>query len=134
MVSFRLEAAIFGQLKAAAKRRKLTVSAYCRDLVAAEVENKREEGTADVYRVAFTTLQEIQVVKSALIHALKVIFHESYNAPLPLSPAEERLPADEQERRFKDPKRTKAGDLFTERFLAADETKRAKALDRLQEA
>jgi hypothetical protein len=133
MVSFRLDSAVFSLLKAAAKRRNTSISAFCRELVTAELHNRKEEGTADLYRVAFKTLEEVEVVKGALIQAVRVILHESYNAPIPLTIEEQALPPAEQQRRIKHPKRETNGSLFTKRVLDADDNKRLKALTVLNE-
>ena len=132
MVSFRVDAAVFEQLKAASKRRNTSVSAYCRDLVAAELHNRNEEGTADVYRVAFKTLEEIEVVKAALFQSMRILFHQDYNAPTPLTSEEQKLPPAEQEKRLNDPKRETTGTAFTRRVLHSDDNKRAKALEVLR--
>ena len=132
MVSFRVGGALFEQLKAASKRRNTSVSAYCRDLVAAELQNRNEEGTADIYRVAFKTLEEIEVVKAALFHSMRILFHQDYNAPTPLTSEEKKLPPAEQERRLNDPKRETKGTVFTRRVLDSADNKRAKALEVLR--
>ena len=133
MVSFRLDDTVFEQLKAAAKRRTTSVSAFCRELVTAELQNRKEEGTADVYRVAFKTLEEVEVIKGALIQAMRIIFHENYNAPVPLTDEEKALPKAEQDKRLNHPKRETNGDLFSKRVLYADDNKRTKALTVLNE-
>ena len=133
MVSFRVDSATLERLKAAAKRRKASLSAYCRDVVIAEIQGKREEGTADVYRVALQALEEIEVVKAAVLHSIRIIFHQNYNAPVPLSEEEQKLPVGEQEKRLRDPRRVKVCQVFTDRVLEANANKRAKALERLKE-
>ena len=133
MVSFRIDSATMESLKAAARRRKTSLSAYCRNVVIAEIHGKREEGTADVYRVALKALEQIEVVRAALISSTKIIFHQNYNAPVPLSDEEQRLPVAEQEKRLRDPRRVKVSQLFTEKVLEADANKRANALERLKE-
>jgi hypothetical protein len=132
MVSFRVDAAVFEQLKAASKRRNTSVSAYCRDMVAAELHNRNEEGTGDIYRVAFKTLEEIEVVKAALFQSMIIIFQQNYNAPTPLTSEEQKLPPAEQEKRLNDPKRETTVTAFTRRVLHLDDNKHAKALEVLR--
>ena len=133
MVSFRVDTETLERLKVAAKRRKASLSAYCRDVVLAEIGSRREQGTADIYRVALTALEEIEVVKAALIHSMRIVFHQNYNAPVPLSEEEQRLPLAEQEKRLRDPHRVRVSQIFTGRVVEADANKRAKALELLKE-
>jgi len=133
MVSFRVDPATLERLKLAAKRRKTSLSAYCRDVVLAEISARREEGTADIYRVALKALQEIEVVKAAVIQSMRTVFHQNYNAPAPLTDEEQQLPLAEQEKRMRDPRRQKVSQMFTAKVLEADDNKRAKALALLEE-
>jgi hypothetical protein len=155
-IGIRVEADVFERLQAAARKRKVTVTGYCRDVLAAHIHHRPmspdEVSTEEVYRATIKILEDVVWLKKTLPLALATLLRDQYFDANLTDEQKERVwnslvdgpqrtgrpAASDDERKaylvkVRATHKPKRGDLVTFQMKDADLAKRADARARLLE-
>ena len=135
-VGIRVEPEVYQRLQMTARRRKVTVTEYCRDVLTSHVQEGEEEATTeDVHRVAMKTLEDVQWLKHALLRAMTILLKEQYETTK-LTESERRkalASMTEEECQKVDVDALTRGHVLVSLLSEAESAKRGKALARMAE-